>query len=110
MVSAAALALDFALFGNGNGLGVPYFDGKFYWLDGRFYIWQGWLGAQLASFQWCHPRAGERRRLNDRIYVVLHSSRRWFRVRVAWCLVGLPDDASAALAMIRQVRGELDRL
>lgn len=110
------------LFGNGRGMAEPYHDGKAYWLvdtldrerdgrNGRWYRWKGWFGAQLQSFQWTHPRAGERRRLNGRVYRVFDSRRRWLRVEVTWRLVGLPerplDDANV---MLRAVREELDLL
>lgn len=66
--------LDFKIFGSGHGMAVPYFDGRFYWLvdtygrerngrNGEFYKYSAGLGAQLNSYQWTHPRAGERRRL-----------------------------------------------
>lgn len=57
------LWLDHLIFGNGYGLRSPYFDNRYYWLSGQLYTWSGWLGAQLQSFQWFHPKPGEERRL-----------------------------------------------
>lgn len=84
------LRLDFAIFGNGRGLKAPYFSQRFYWLvdprtgRGTFYTWVGGFGAQLSSFQWTHPRAGESRYLSGMYFKPFCSSRQWFRVRVSW--------------------------
>jgi len=83
-------ALDFLIFGNGKGLGAPFFSQRFYWLvdrhtgRGAFYTWSGWFGSQLASFQWTHPNAGEERVLGGLPFRPFHSNRRWGRVNVAW--------------------------
>lgn len=98
--------LDHLIFGNGHGLKSPYFDDRYYWLSGRLYTWSGWLGAQLQSFQWFHPRPGEERRLGGRIYKPFHSVRQGLRVRVCWC-TKLPDDINAANALLRQIQSEL---
>lgn len=106
-----ALGVDFWIFGNGWGLAQPYFDGRFYWLNdttpGRkrratFYTFSHGLGAQLRSFQWTHPRAGERRTLCGREFVVFHSHRRGLRVEVAWAMVRLPENLDAANEAIRE--------
>lgn len=87
--------LDFAIFGNGCGLGAPYFSQVFYWLvdsnteKGTFYTWCGWFGSQLQSFQWFHPIPGEERILAGVRFRPFTSTRRWFRVRVAWKGSGL---------------------
>lgn len=117
--------LDHKIFGNGYGLGSPYFDGRFYWLSGQFYTWSGWFGAQLQSFQWRHPKAGERRTLAGREFVVFSSERLFWwlwrdgivsiplplgRVRVSWALTGrdaLPDDIDEANATLRQLQKDL---
>ncbi|WP_156771462.1 hypothetical protein [Labrys sp. WJW] len=102
--------LDFRLFGNGGGLGAPYHDQRFYWLSGQFYTFMHGFGAQLHSFQWRHPKPGERRRICGRDFVVLHGSRRGPRVQVAWCMVGLPRDIDEANAAIRQLEQDLGRI
>lgn len=81
--------LDFRIFGHGRGMAMPHFDGRLYWLAGEFYTFSPGFGAQLTSYQWRHPRAGEERWLCGRTFRVLHSSRRWGRVQVAWGMVGL---------------------
>lgn len=92
--------LDFKMFGSGRGLAQPFFDGRFYWLvdtfqkerdgrNGQFYKFFGGLGAQLTSFQWTHPKAGDRRRLANREFAVFRSRRSWVRVEVSWTMVGL---------------------
>lgn len=113
------LALDHMIFGNGFGDAAPYHDQRYYWLvdtlrkerdgrNGQLYQWSGWFGAQLTSRQWAHPRAGERRRLAGREFVVFSSTRRWFRVEVAWRLVGLPKDLNDANAMLSDLKRDLD--
>jgi hypothetical protein len=113
-----AFDLDLATFGNGFGYGAPFFDQRFFWMvdtkdaersqrNGRLYTFNAWRGAQLHSTQWTHPRAGERRRLSGREYVVYQSSRRWFRVMVSWRLVDLDrcktlDEEHALLATVEK--------
>lgn len=111
------LWLDLKIFGNGRGISAPFFDKAFYWLvdttngrehgAGQLYTFMHGLGAQLHSRQWTHPRASERRRLVGREFVVLHSSRRWGRVDVAWSMVGMPRDIDKANAAIRQLHADL---
>lgn len=101
------LTLDHLIFGNGYGMGSPYFDTRFYWLGGQLYTWIGGFGAQLRSHQWTHPRAGERRRLAGYEFVVFDSSRRWLRVEVSWRLVGFPDDLNATNAKIAELHKHL---
>lgn len=101
------LWLDHKIFGDGRGLRSPYFDNIFYWLSGDLYTYMAGLGAQLHSFQWKHPRAGERRKLCGREFVVFHSRRRWLRVEVAWAMVDLPRDLDAAHVEIRTLKREL---
>lgn len=101
--------LDFWIFGNGHGLGAPFWDGRFYWLSGEFYTYSAGHGAQLTSFQWTHPKAGETRRLCGRDFVPFHSSRSWGRVRVSWSWTDLPDDIDEANAELRQLERELGR-
>lgn len=82
--------LDFLIFGNGCGMGAPYFNQTFYWLKdslterGTFYTWCGWFGSQLQSFQWTHPNAGERRFLSGYEFRPFSSRRTLGRVQVAW--------------------------
>lgn len=90
------LWLDLLIFGNGRGLGAPYFDQAFYRLvDTRFgrkggsaawYTWIGGHGAQIMSRQWFHPLPGEKRRLVDREFIVFQSHRRGLRVEVSWTM------------------------
>jgi hypothetical protein len=101
--------LDHKIFGNGYGLKSPHFDSNFYWLSGEFYFWIGGLGAQLQSYQWCHPKAGEERELIGRKFRPFHSHRRWGRVEVAWA-THLPDNIDAANAELRRMKQELNEL
>jgi hypothetical protein len=102
------LWLDHRIFGNGWGLKSPFWDNRFYWLKGELYTFMGGFGAQLHSIQWRHPKAGERRRLIGREFVVLHSNRRWGRVIVAWAMVAMPRDIDAANAAIRLLERDLN--
>lgn len=118
------LWLDHKIFGNGYGLKSPYFDAKFYWLSGELYHWSGGFGAQLASIQWRHPKAGERRKLLGREFRALHSERRFMwlgrivplpicRVEVAWSLSGvdeLPPGVDEPNIILRQLQKDLDKL
>ncbi len=114
------LVLDHWIFGNGHGMKSPYFDDKFYWLtdggralpgasgggeSGQLYTFMPGLGAQLHSYQWTHPNAGEERMLLGRRFRPLHSTRRWGRVEVAWAMQG-PKDIDA----IRLLKTDLDNL
>lgn len=112
--------LDHKIFGNGYGLRSPYFDNKFYWLvdtkhgrdkgRGAFYTFMHGLGAQLQSFQWLHPNAGEERVLAGYRFRPLHSSRRWLRVDVAWSVQTLPDNIDEAHAYLREMKTKLGEL
>lgn len=114
------LILDHLIFGNGHGLRSPINDNRFYWLTdqnriwphqhGQLYTFMAGLGAQLHSFQWRHPRAGERRKLAGRQFVVFASTRRWIRVEVAWAMVGLPSDLDEANAALRALKSDLGEL
>lgn len=106
------LWLDHRIFGNGFGLGAPFWDQRYFWLTqnhlrGELYTYMGGLGAQLHSIQWTHPKAGERRHLSGYEFKVVHSTRRWCRVMVAWGLTRLPEGIDAANEMIRQVERDL---
>ncbi len=117
-------ALDFKIFGSGHGMASPFWNGAFYWLNnsldprydsrgrlvkaGDFYTFMHGLGAQLHSYQWTHPNAGERRRLAGYEFHPLHSTRHWGRVEVAWSLSGLPSDINGAHAMINDFKKRLD--
>ena len=102
--------LDHLIFGNGFGLRSPFHDNRFYWLSGDLYTFSSGLGAQLTSFQWTHPNAGERRRLCGRIFHPVHSSRRWFRVRVAWNMTDMPKELDEMQNAIRQLKHDLDNM
>lgn len=109
-------AIDFPIFGSGRGLSAPYFAMTFYWLPytivgqerrlGTFYTFMSGFGAQLHSYQWTHPNAGERRRIKGRVFEPLSSSRRWGRVEVAWS-TKLPSDIDEANATLRQIKMDL---
>lgn len=107
------LWLDHKIFGNGHGLGAPFWDQRYYWLTrddhkrGELYTYSHGFGAQLHSIQWTHPKAGERRRLNGHEFKVFSSSRRWLRVMVSWSLVHLPRDIDGAHEMMRKLDTEL---
>lgn len=104
------LWLDHLIFGNGRGLKSPYFDNHFYWLGGRLYTFSYGFGAQLQSFQWTHPNAGERRKLCGREFQPLHSSRSWLRVEVAWSMVDMPKSLDDGHEAIRQLKADLDKI
>lgn len=101
------LWLDHLIFGNGRGMKSPYWDDRFFWLDGELYTAMYGFGAQLHSYQWTHPKAGERRHLCGRDFVPLHSTRRWGRVEVAWSWADLPKDINEANSELAQLRKEL---
>jgi hypothetical protein len=115
--------LDHKIFGNGYGLASPYWDDKFYWLSGELYTFMHGFGAQLHSFQWRHPLAGERRSLFGYEFEPM-SSKRYFlwlwrdsyfaiptpigRVMISWARVDLPkeiDEANAALRVMEKQVG-----
>lgn len=114
------LWLDHRTFGNGFGLKSPYFDDNFYWLSGELYTWTGWFGAQLQSFQWRHPKAGERRMLFGYKFYPFNSERRFMRlwsivlpiprVRVSWARVDLPEGTDAANEELRLMLQKIARL
>lgn len=99
--------LDHKCFGNGKGLASPYFDDKFFWLSGELYHYSPGFGAQLFSFQWTHPHAGEERTLCGRTFRVFNSSRRGPRVMVSWHMVEMPRDVNAANAALRLLEDDL---
>lgn len=106
------LWLDHKIFGNGFGLGAPFWDQRYFWLTrdhkrGELYTFMHGFGAQLHSIQWLHPKPGERRHLSGYEFRVFQSSRRWCRVMVSWGLTRLPEDIDAANAMLRQVETDL---
>ncbi|WP_230280253.1 hypothetical protein [Croceicoccus sp. Ery15] len=97
------LSLDHRIFGNGHGMATPYLDGRFYWLSGELYQFHEWLGAQLFSYQWRHPKPGERRKICGQEFRPFNSERRWGRVRVSWAWTRLPDDLNEANAALREL-------
>jgi len=107
------MKLDFMLFGNGHGMAVPWRDSAFYWLvdvrtkQGAFYHWSGWFGAQLASYQWRRPKAGEERMLLGRYFVISHAERRWGRVACSWCLCRLSSETDEASRQLRELQNDL---
>lgn len=90
--------LDHLLFGNGRGLKSPCFDNDFYWLKDRnsgkseIYVWSGWFGSQLKSFQWKYPCVGEERVLCGETFIPKSATTRFGRVMVNWGLVGEVDN------------------
>jgi hypothetical protein len=82
--------LDWWLFGNGRGMASPYWDDAFFWLSGHMYQWIGGFGAQLSSIEWKTPKAGTRRKLLGRQFIVFNVERRLVRVRVSWALADPP--------------------
>lgn len=106
--------LDWFLFGNGHGMGSPFFDDVFYWLKdlsrfsrgkapGNFYRWSFGFGAQMHSYEWFAPPAGTRRKLFGHEFVVFQVKRRWVRVEVSWALARPPETAEA----IREIHRKL---
>lgn len=104
-------ALDRWIFGNGYGLGLPFWDQRLYWLvdantkRGTTYTFSAGFGAQLHSIQWTHPRAQEERLLAGVRFRPFHSGRRWGRVMVAWAVTVRVDDAD----ILRQLEDRLGR-
>lgn len=102
--------IDLFIFGNGHGLKSPYSDDVFYWLSGESYTFFYGLGAQLNSFQWLHPRPGERRKLAGREFVAFNSRRRWIRVSVSWAMTDMPDDLDEMHKKIRKLSADLKEI
>jgi len=114
----AALPGRFGMgFGSGYGLAVPYFNGEFYWLHdqqweregkrvGAWYQWSGGLGAQLHSYTFLAPKAGETRDLfGHRFKVFQTPERRGFTVRTSWAL----NDENPTVERLRELEQELQR-
>lgn len=107
--------LDHLIYGSGHGLATPFWDGRFYWLvdqktkRGELYTWSGWFGSQLQSFQWTHPNAGERRTLAGHDFKPFHSTRTWFRVRVAWALTRTPESVDECNKFLRELEPKLGK-
>lgn len=101
------LWLDHKIFGNGYGFASPYFDNRFYWLNGELYTFSGGLGAQLKSVQWTHPKAGERRNICGQTFRPFHSHRRWGRVMVSWAWIEMPSSIDDAQTALRQLEMHL---
>lgn len=101
------LKLDHLIFGNGFGLKSPRYDEIFYCLDGEIYTFSHGFGAQLRSFQWTHPKPGERRTIVGREFVVFNSCRRWLRVKVSWAMTRMPLDIDGMNAAIRELHEDL---
>lgn len=110
--------LDFWLFGNGRGLKSPFSDDRFYWLvdkyqkernekNGQLYTFSHGFGAQLTSFQWTHPNAGEERLLAGYSFRPLHSIRIGPRVKVSWKCMDLPKDLDGLNDKIREIEKSL---
>lgn len=68
------------------------------------------FGAQLTSYQWRHPKAGERRELAGYSFVPFRSTRRGIRVEVKWCWTRLPHDLDEANAALRKMEADLGRI
>jgi hypothetical protein len=95
ILSCVGLAFDFFLFGNGYGLGAPYFAQTFYWHKGIFYTFLFGHGAQLYSRQWTMPKIQEQIVIAGREFKPFRATRKWLRVEVAWAMV-LPKDLNEA--------------
>jgi hypothetical protein len=100
--------LDLLIFGNGHGLAQPFHDGRFYWLSGQLYTFHGWYGAQLTSFQWLHPKPGERRTLAGYEFRPFMSHRQGLRVRVSWKATALPPTLGEAGRFLRELQHKLN--
>ena len=104
------LELDYLIFGNGYGMAAPRHDNVFYWLSGELYTFSYGFGAQLKSFQWTHPKPGERRTLAGREFVVFNSYRRWVRVNVSWAMTRMPSNIDGMNAAIRKLQADLQSI
>ncbi len=98
--------LTFKIFGSGYGLGAPFWEQSFYWIPengpggrGRFYTWIGGFGAQLSSFEWLSPRAGTRRHLLGKEFVIFQTSRRGLLVSCSWAVTDNITDYSEIAAI-----------
>ena len=101
------LSIDHKIFGNGKGCSSPHFDQRFYWLSGELYTFHAWLGAQLFSCQWQHPKPQEERILSGYKFRPFSSKRRCVRVYVSWRWVDLPADLEDAHASLAEMRNKL---
>lgn len=110
------LTIDHWIFGNGFGLGSPFFDARYYWLvdeyhkprdgkNGQLYTWTG-----LCCFQWTRPNINERRLLAGHTFQVCYSDRRWGRVQVYWSLTDMPRDVDLCDALVETVKKDLDKI
>ena len=109
------------VFGNGFGMGAPFWDQTFYWLvdtsegrdsgKGRFYSWIGGHGAQLTSFEFFCPRGGTERILAGRKFTVFNVSRGRFGLMwsVAWA-TPLPQGIDKANAELRAIKDALGNI
>lgn len=104
------ISLDHLIFGNGHGLKAPFFDSKYFWLSGELYVFSYGLGAQLTSFQWTHPKPGERRVLLGREFKPFQSHRRWGRVEISWSMTRRIQDINELHNVIRDLQTELNAL
>lgn len=101
------LPLDHWIFGNGHGFKSPFWDNRFLWLDGELYTFNGWLGAQLHSVQWTHPKAQEERLLNGLRFRPFSSHRKWGRVYVSWRWADLPMPLPRSNLALEELRSSL---
>lgn len=109
------LAIDHMFFGSGRGMSSPLSDARYYWLvdslenEGDLYTFGHGHGAQLHSWQWLHPKPGERRCLVGRHFTPLHSRRSGLRVCVAWSWRDLPRGTDEANIALRKMAEEIGR-
>lgn len=104
--------INFKLFGNGFGLKSPFFDDKFYWLSGNFYNWIGGYGAQLSSIEWLCPKAGTRRNLIGREFVIFNATRGRFGIkwRISWAMVNMNKSLDDDRFKIDELKQDLEAL
>lgn len=107
--------LDFLIFGGGHGLASKTDNSAYYWLrdDGpshaspMFYMWHGWYGSQLASFEWHAPKVGDQRKLVGLDFIPVQCHRRWFRYQISWATRISSLDIDSANDYIQSIRDKL---
>lgn len=94
------------------------FTGKWYIIDGVAYRRSGWLGCQLESWQFTHPKQNELRLLKHHDFlnkqgfeIELASSRReLLRVRCTWRLTHCFNTMDQYVERIKKLYSDIERI